>query len=87
MTTDLWTTNEMEGLASNIEGLYITIETEAQVVRENNISEVNGTIELDNYEVYRFSLFIKEVVTESKLISPDIDLNLVDWEQIAEEWL
>ena len=87
MSTDLLTTNEIEGLTSNIESLYLTIETEAQIVRENNISEVSGAIELDNHEVYQFSLFIKEVVTESKLISPDLDLSLVDWEQIAEEWL
>ena len=83
----IWTTNEVEGLAMNIEKLYLTIETEAQVVRENNISELSGTVELDNYEVYRFSLFIKEVVTKSKICDPHLNLNLVNWEQIAEEWL
>ena len=87
MTTDIWMTEETQRWLDNTESFYVTIETEAQVVRENNISELSGAVELDNYEVYRFSLFIKTLVEESQFTITDVNYEKVNWEQIAEEWL
>lgn len=87
MNTDIWMTEETQRWLDNTESFHVTIEEQAKIVRENNIDQSNGIVELDNYDVHEFSTFIKELVTESCFTIDSVDYELVDWEQIAEEWL